>query len=157
MSRFSQWFSKVRTFIFGVTTITVVLVYLDNNLQLNGFLLIPGIIFEVVLIICLFIRNRIKRSKETEYSDKEGTSYTVEQLCIDLEDGCEIEFTYDYTRYLFIPENGRYFFKRIVSIDPYEYEILAEAEDALACIGASAVDGKKIIGLWPDVEDITVY
>lgn len=121
--------------------------------------MISGVILGIVLLICLFIRYRMKRSKKIEYSDKKGisNSYPFEQLCADFGEGREIEFTYDNARYLFIPENGRFFFKRIIAIDPYEYAILAESEDALACVDASAINGKKITGFWPDIEDITIY
>jgi hypothetical protein len=136
----------------------VILIILDNNLDLGGFLWMPGIIFEAGLLIWLLVRYFMKQwRKEHPIKEATGSSYSFERLCGDFSDGREIEFTYDNTRYLFIPENGRYYFKRIVSIDPYEYEILAEAGNALVCIDASSVNGKKMTGLWPEIENITVY
>ncbi len=152
MQRFFQWLNKIPVIVFILVYVAflITLLFLDNYLGLNGFLCVSGVAFAVVFLICLFIIYRImQRKKENSYSFKD--------LCGDFTADLEIEFTYDHTRYLFMPENGRYYFKRIVAIDPFEYEILAEAQDASACIDASAVNGKKIAGLWPEIEDITVY
>lgn len=136
----------------------ILFITVDINEGLKGYLMIPGLALEAGLLIYLYIRHCMKRyRKENPIRDAASSSYSFEELCGDFSSGREIEFTYGKIHYLFITENGRYYFKRIVAIDPYEYKILAEAENALACIGASAVNGKKISGIWPDAEDITVY
>jgi len=135
-----------------------IIIILDAMFGFRGLLKIPVLALEVLLFMYILIRHFMRRWENTHFAREETSgSYPFEQLCIDLEDGCEIEFTYANCRYLFIPENGWYYFKRIVAIDPYEYEILAEAGNAFVCIDASSINGKKISGLWPDVEDITVY
>ncbi len=120
--------------------------------------MIPGLVLEAGLLIWLFIRYRLKLSGDKHCVNEESSSsYSFEKLCDDLSADREIEFTYDNVRYLFIPENGRYYFKRIVSTDPYEYEILAEAESPLECIDASGLNGRKMSSFWPDVKDIEVF
>lgn len=136
----------------------ILFIIVDKNESLNGFLMIPGLSLEAGLLIWLLVRYLKKQwKKERRVREETSSSYTFEDLCDDLLADREIEFTYDNVRYLFIPENGRYYFKRIVATDPYEYKVLAEAGNALVCIDASSVNGKKISGLWPDIEDITVY
>ena len=156
----SGWYHVFR-FLFGYFVIcfpAILLIVLDVQLSLKGLLMIPGLVLEAGLLIWLFIRYRLKRSGNNHYVKEESSSsYSFEKLCDDLSADLEIEFTYDSVRYLFIPENGRYYFKRIVSTDPYEYEILAEAENPLECIDSSGLNGRKMISLWPDVKDIEVF
>lgn len=156
----SDWY-HVFKFFFGYLLICLTVglfIVLDVQSNLKGLLMIPGIALEGVLLIWLFVRYRLKRSGINHFV-KEGSSssYSFEKLCEDLSADHEIEFTYDNVRYLFIPENGRYYFKRIVSTDPYEYEILAKAEDPLECIDSSDLNGRKMTDLWLDVKDIEVY
>ncbi len=156
----SGWYHFFR-FFFGYLLICFpagLLIALDLNFNLKGFLMIPGLVLEVGLLIWLFIKYRFKHlGIKHSLTEKSSNSYSFENLCDDLSADIEIEFTYDNFRFLFIPENGRYYFKRIVSADPYEYEILAEAEDPLTCIDLAVLNGKKISGVWPDVKDIKVY
>ncbi len=138
------------------------LIVLDVKFKFGGFLALPGILLLIILFIVLIIRSVIKKVSKKLNRKNDMIDYLQEQdsgegIAIFFSEGHEIEFTYDNVRYLFIHENGRYYFKRITAIDPYEYEILAEADEALACVNASEINGKKITGLWPDIEDITVY
>jgi len=154
----SGWYHVFR-FFFGYALICFtagLFIVLDLQFSLKGFLMIPGLVLEVGLIISLFIRYRLKCGGK-KHSEKSSSSYSFENLCDDLSADLEIEFTYDNVRYLFIAENRRYYFKRIVSTDPYEYEILAEAGNPLVCIDSSGINGRKMTGLWPDVKDIEVY
>ncbi len=152
----SGWYHIFR-FFFGYLLICFAagfFIILDIQFSLKGFLMFPGLMLEVGLLIWLFIKYRLKRNSSKE---KSSSSYSFEKLCDDLSADLEIEFTYDSVRYLFIPENGRYYFKRIVSTDPYEYEILAEASDPLVCLDSFGLNGRKLIVLWSDVKDIKVY
>lgn len=163
-SKRSRWYNIFR-FILGGSILLLsagLFIDLDMLLGLRGFLALSGILLLVIFFACLLIRSIIKSINKKLNRENDMVDYLQEQnsgerIAAYLSEGREIEFTYDNVRYLFIPENGRFFFKRIVSIDPYEYEVLTESEDALVCVDASAVNGKKISGLWPDVEDISVY
>ncbi|MEM5770711.1 MAG: hypothetical protein AAGU32_20855 [Bacillota bacterium] len=156
----SGWYHVFR-FLFGYFLIglpAALFIVLDVQSNLKGLLMVPGIALEAGLLIWLFIRNRLKRSGNTHFVKEESSSsYSFEKLCGDLSAGLEIEFTYDNVRYLFIPENGHYYFKRIVSKDPYEYEILAEEENPLECIDSSTLTGRKMTDIWPEVKDIEVF
>jgi|GEM_PF-2601999 len=156
----SGWYYVFR-FFFGYSLICFpagLFIALDLQFSLNGFLILPGLVLEIGLLIWLFIRYRLKRpGNKHSVKEESSSSYPFENLCDDLSADLEVEFTYDNVRYLFIPENGRYYFKRFVSTDPYEYEILAEAENPLMCIDSSGINGRKMTGLWPNAKDIEVY
>jgi hypothetical protein len=155
----SGWFHFFR-FFFGYMLICFpagLFIALDYQFNLKGFLMTPGLVLELILLIWLFIRYRLKRSGNKHVKEESGSTYSFENLCDDLSAELEIEFKYDNVRYIFMPENGRYYFKRIVSTDPYEYEILAEAENPLVCIDSSDLNGRKMSDIWPDVKDIEMY
>ena len=148
-------------FFFGYALVSLAagfFIALDFQFSLKGFLMIPGLALEVGLLIWLFIRYRLKYlGNKHSVKEESSSSYSFENLCDDLSADLEIEFTYDHARYLFMPKNGRYYFKRIVSTDPYEYEVLVESENPLACISSSVLNGKKMTDLWPGIKDIEVY
>lgn len=136
----------------------VLFITVDINQGLNGLLMIPGLALEAGFLIWLLVRYLKKRwKKEHAIKEASSSSYSFEKLCDDFSTGREIEFTYNNEQYLYIYENGRYYFKRIIAVDPYEYEILSEAGNALVCIGASAVNGKNMTVIWPDIDNITAY
>lgn len=156
----SGW-HRIFKFLFGYALVllaTGFFIALDFQFSLKGFLMIPGLALEVGLLIWLFIRYRLKYlGHKHSFKEESSSSYSFENLCDDLSAELEIEFTYNHVRYLFMPENGWYYFKRIVSTDPFEYEVLAESGDPLACIDSSGLNGRKIADLWPDIKNIEVF
>jgi glucan phosphoethanolaminetransferase (alkaline phosphatase superfamily) len=160
--RLSKWYGVLTSALicFFILLVFGVAVLLDQDPRLSDFVIVPCAIVLSALVALLCFHFMETKNTPVDFSNKSDAleeTFDYEDVQTAFEDDNEIEFAYKDARYLLIFEEFQYRLKRIVSANPYTYEILVSLQSAEACLDAAKIDGIPLCLLWKDAYDIKIY